>query len=107
MDKFSALSDPTRRNIIDLLSAHGELTVNDIFSNFHISQPAISQHLKVLREASLVEIEKRAQQRLYSLNFKGMLEVETWIQSTTQHWNSRLDALDKVLQAEKTKSTKI
>ncbi len=104
MDKFTALSDSTRRDIIDLLSARGSLSVNDIYDNFQMSQPAISQHLKVLREANLVEVRKHSQQRLYSLHFQGLLEIEAWIQNATKQWNMRFDALEQVLQREKKKS---
>lgn len=107
MDKFFALSDPNRRSIISLLSVYGELSVTDIYNNFQMSQPAISQHLKVLREASLVETEKRAQQRMYSLNYDGLSEVETWIHNAKMQWNLRFDMLEKVLQKEKAKIKKI
>lgn len=103
MDTFSALADPTRRSIVELLAHHGRLSTADITTNFQMSQPAISQHLKVLRDAHLVDAEKKAQQRLYTLNFEGLTEIEQWIQTTTKQWNRRLDALERVIQAEKRK----
>ncbi len=103
MDKFFALSDPTRREIISLLSDQKELSVNEILHYFPMSQPAISQHLKVLRDADLLEVEKRAQKRLYSLHYKGLLEIDEWIQKAIQQWNTRFDALERVLQREKLK----
>ena len=65
MDPFHALADPNRRRIIEMLAREGELSATEIHSRFSVSAPAISQHLKVLREAGLVQMEKRAQQRIY------------------------------------------
>jgi DNA-binding transcriptional ArsR family regulator len=71
-----------------------------------VSPPAISQHLKVLREANLVHMEKRAQQRIYQLNPDAMFELEGWARQMTQLWNQRFDALEKVLEVEKMKIAK-
>jgi DNA-binding transcriptional ArsR family regulator len=103
MDIFSALADPTRRKIIELLASSGELSATDIADQFPVSPPAISQHLKVLREANLVLMEKRAQQRIYRLNSEVIVELETWAKKLTQLWDQRFDALDEVLKAEKRK----
>jgi DNA-binding transcriptional ArsR family regulator len=103
MDKFYALADPTRRKIIEMLANNGALSATDIYNEFEISAPAISQHLKILREANLVQVEKRAQQRIYRINSESMLELETWARQVAQRWNQRFDALDSVLQAEKKK----
>ena len=65
MDKFSALADPTRRHILEMLARRGQLSATEISDKFQVSPSAISQHLKVLREANLVQMEKRVQQRLY------------------------------------------
>lgn len=101
MDVFSALAEPTRRQIIELLSTHGKLSSSDISHKFSVSAPAISQHLKVLREANLVQMEKRAQQRLYKINRDKLSEIEAWVKQMTNLWNSRFDQLDKVLAGEK------
>ena len=98
MDQFVALADPTRRQIIELLAEHGELSASDISRGFAMSAPAISQHLKALREAKLVLMEKRAQQRIYRLNPDAMLELEVWIHRLTLRWNERFAALDAVLE---------
>ncbi len=103
MDAFYALSDPTRRKILELLASQGQMTASDIYSNFTVSHPAISQHLKVLREANLVKMEKHAQQRLYQINPEAIQELEGWSKRLTQLWNQRLDALDKLLMVEKEK----
>ncbi len=76
MDVFTALADPTRRAIVELLADGGQLSSSAIAGQFPVSAPAISQHLKVLREANLVEMEKQAQWRIYRVNPKAMLELE-------------------------------
>jgi DNA-binding transcriptional ArsR family regulator len=100
MDMFSALADPIRRTILEMLANNGPLSATEIYEHFPVSPPAISQHLKVLREAKLVLMEKRAQQRMYQINPDAMLEPEGWIKHLTQIWNERFDALEKVLEAE-------
>jgi DNA-binding transcriptional ArsR family regulator len=104
MDMFSALADPTRRKIIEILATNGQLSATEICEKFPISPPAISQHLKILREAELVHMEKRAQQRIYQLNPDTMLALHDWTQQITLLWNQRFDALEKVLEAEKKKN---
>lgn len=86
MDMFVALADPTRRNILELLAGRGELPATAIYEQFAVSPQAISQHLKVLREAKLVEMEKRAQKHLYRLNPETLSQFETWVQQTRQRW---------------------
>ncbi len=76
---FAALSDPNRLRIVEMLAENGRLPASDISKRFFISSPAISQHLKVLREANLVLVETRAQQRIYTLNPEGISEIEHWI----------------------------
>jgi DNA-binding transcriptional ArsR family regulator len=101
MDMFVALSDPTRRAILELLASRGELTATDVYEHFSVTPQAISQHLKILREAGLVDMEKRAQKHLYSLNPQTLSQFETWVQQTRQRWEERFVALDKVLETEK------
>jgi predicted transcriptional regulator len=103
MDIFQALGDKSRRNIIELLAKKGQLTSTDISNQFHISAPAISQHLKVLREANLVQMEKRAQQRLYKINPAAMEDIQKWIKKLAQMWDDRFLALDKILEQGKKK----
>ena len=103
---FYALAEPTRRDIIELLASNGQLSATDISNNFAVSAPAISQHLKVLREANFVRVEKRAQQRIYRINLEAMSEIEGWIQEMTKQWNARFNVLDKILEAEKRKLKK-
>ncbi len=101
MDAFHALAEPARRKIIEVLASEGELSATDIYGNFRMSHPAVSQHLKVLREAGLVQMEKRAQQRIYRINPGAMLELEGWVRRMTRLWSRRLDRLDKALEKEK------
>ncbi len=106
MDMFAALADPTRRNILGLLATSGELPATAIYERFPVSPQAISQHLKVLREAHLVEMEKHAQKRLYRLNPKRLSQFEAWVQEMQQRWEERFAALDQVLEREQQKLVK-
>jgi DNA-binding transcriptional ArsR family regulator len=106
MDKFDALADPNRRKIIEILARHGQLPASDIYKHFDVSPQAVSQHLKALRQAKLVRVEKRAQQRLYQVNPEAMLELEDWARQLRQLWDQRFDALDKIIQREKNKENK-
>lgn len=98
MDIYQALSDKSRRNILELLSKKGQLSSTDISNQFSISAPAISQHLKVLREARLIDMEKKAQQRVYTINTKSLSEIETWIHKMKTDWDARFGRLDKLLE---------
>ena len=106
MDIFNALADPTRRRILEILGKRGELTASDISAQFNMSAPAISQHLKALREAGLVVMEKNAQQRLYRINLTAMVQLQTWAERLAQMWQERFDRLDEVLKEEKRKLKK-
>ena len=101
MDMFVALADPTRRAILELLANGGELPATAIYEHFPVSPQAISQHLKVLREAHLVEMEKRAQQHVYRLNPQTLSQFETWVTLTKQRWEERFAVFDIVLEREK------
>jgi DNA-binding transcriptional ArsR family regulator len=103
MDTFAALADPTRRRILELLARDGPTTASQIVAHFRLTPPAISQHLKVLREAQLVQMDKRAQQRVYRINPAALRDVEDWASRLTQLWNRRFDAFEQVLEAEKSK----
>ncbi len=106
MDKFSALAEPTRRRIVEMLAEHGRLPAAAIHARFPMSHPAISQHLKVLREAGLVKVEKHAQQRIYQLDSQAMAELEAWARRMRELMEERYLALDRVLEAEKRKLLK-
>ena len=103
MDTFSALAEPTRRAIMEMLARRGPLSATQIYESFDATHPAISQHLKVLREANLVMVEKRGQQRIYRINPQAVNEVEDWARKIADRWNRRFDALEQVIAAEKKK----
>ena len=103
MDMFVALADPTRRNILELLAHRGELSATAIYEQFPVSPQAVSQHLKVLREANLVEMEKHAQKHLYRINPQTLSQFEEWVNKMQRMWSERFDALDTVLEMEKQK----
>jgi DNA-binding transcriptional ArsR family regulator len=96
MNSLAALADPTRRQIIEMLGG-GELASGEIAERFDISAPAVSQHLKVLREAKLVDVRVEAQRRVYTLNLAGLAEIEKWISQVRGFWGGRLDALEREL----------
>jgi DNA-binding transcriptional ArsR family regulator len=96
VDRFAALSDPTRRQIVELLGA-GERTAGAIGERFPMSAPAVSQHLKALREAGLVRVRVDGTRRIYSLDPDGLAEMEDWFGRVRAFWNERLDALEREL----------
>src|SRR5215475_10445179 len=89
---LAALADPTRQRIVALLAA-GALSSGEIAGRFDLSPPAISQHLKTLREAHLVCVKTDKQRRIYSLDPEGVQEVSDWVARIRALWNPRLDAL--------------
>ncbi len=103
MDKFYALAEPTRRKIVEMLASEGALSATEICDRFSVSPQAISQHLKVLREADLVRVEKRAQQRIYRINPQAVSELEGWARRLTDLWSQRIEALEALLEREKHK----
>ena len=102
MDSLAALADPTRRRIVETL-AEGALSSGDIARRFSISAPAISQHLKTLRQARLVRVRAEAQRRIYELDIEGVDEMSAWIGQIRRHWATRLDALEAQLSMEQAK----
>jgi|ERR1700683_4602662 DNA-binding transcriptional ArsR family regulator len=97
MLEFAALTDPTRRQIVEIL-AEGERSAGEIASRFKmVSQPAISQHLKVLREARLVKVRPRAQRRIYALDPTGLDEIDQWLAKTRRFWSGALNELERQL----------
>jgi DNA-binding transcriptional ArsR family regulator len=96
MQTLTALADPTRQRIVEMLSA-GAMSSGDIASRFTVSAPAISQHLKTLREAHLVRVRPEAQKRFYELDPQGVGELADWIDDLRKFWASKLDALEREL----------
>ena len=99
MDAFTVLADPTRRQIIESLCM-GERAFGEIAEQFEMSRPAISQHLKVLRDADIVTVRAEAQRRIYCLNSDGFDEVDEWLQKVRRFWLGRLDKLEQALRDE-------
>lgn len=94
---FAAVSNPSRRRILDLLKA-GERPAGELVAAFPaLPQPAVSRHLRVLREAGLVSVSPRAQQRVYSLRPARLREVDAWVSLYREFWSSRLDSLEEHL----------
>jgi DNA-binding transcriptional ArsR family regulator len=99
MNGFAALGDPTRRRIVELLAEQPRVA-GAIAQEFEMSQSAVSQHLKVLREARLVRVHVQAQQRVYELEPESLLEIQHWLAGITRFWTGRLDALEAQLRRE-------
>lgn len=93
---FEVLAEPRRREILDLLR-DGERMVGDLAERLPIPQPAVSKHLKILREAGLVEVRRDAQRRWYRLRPDPLLEIDAWLEPYRRHWTDRLDALERHL----------
>jgi DNA-binding transcriptional ArsR family regulator len=93
---FMALSDPTRRRIVEMLATR-ELRAGEIARRFDITAPAVSQHLKLLREAGLVQVRRDAQRRIYALDPAGLAEMDVWLGRFRRFWSGRLDALEREL----------
>ncbi len=96
MHGLTALADPTRQRIIEML-AKGPLCAGDIAGRFAISAPAISQHLKTLREAKLVRVRAEAQRRYYELDPEGVDALAAWVAGIRVFWAGKLDALENEL----------
>ena len=96
MDTFTALADPTRRRIIEQL-ALGETSFGDLADQFEMSRPAVSQHLKTLRDAGLVTARAEAQRRIYQLSDNALDEVDAWLGKVRKFWTQRLDRLGQLL----------
>ena len=102
MQALAAIGDPTRRRIVEML-AERDRTAGEIAAEFKVSAPAISQHLKVLRESGWVTVRIDRQHRIQSLNPGGLQEMEAWVARTRQFWESRLDVLERLLEEESVK----
>ncbi|MFI9011668.1 ArsR/SmtB family transcription factor [Actinosynnema sp. NPDC053489] len=91
---FAVLADPQRRRILDVLRA-GERPVNDLVDRLSVSQPTVSKHLRVLRDAGLVEVRREAQRRLYRLRPEPLAEVDAWLAPYRRMWEDGLDAVER------------
>ena len=99
MEVFEALADPSRRRIVELL-AQQERSAGELAGHFRVSRPAVSKHLRVLREAGLVRVREDAQKRIYRLEPKALVTAEDWLARHRQFWEQRLDALEAHIEKE-------
>jgi DNA-binding transcriptional ArsR family regulator len=97
MTVFEALADPTRRQIVQLVAMR-ELSAGDIASHFDVTRPAVSRHLRVLRESGLLSARGDAQRRLYTLNPGALDDLDEWVERTRSFWSGRLERLDRHLE---------
>lgn len=93
---FEVLAEPRRRQILDMLR-DGERPVGDLVAGLTLSQPAVSKHLKVLRDVGLVEVRRDAQRRLYRLRPDPLAEIDAWLAPYRRLWSDSLDALERRL----------
>jgi DNA-binding transcriptional ArsR family regulator len=93
---FEVLAEPNRRRILDLLRA-GERPVGELVDELAISQPAVSKHLRLLRDSGLVEARADAQRRLYRIRTDPLRDVDDWLEPYRRMWGARLDALERHL----------
>jgi DNA-binding transcriptional ArsR family regulator len=93
---FAVLAEPTRREILDLLR-DGERPVGDLVDRLAISQPAVSKHLRVLRDAGFVEARVDAQRRVYRIRHQPLMEVDAWLAPFRRLWTTHVDALERHL----------
>jgi DNA-binding transcriptional ArsR family regulator len=99
VEVFEALADPTRRKIVELL-ARRERSAGELAGHFRVSRPAVSKHLRVLRQAGVVHVRGDAQKRIYRLEPNALGRAEGWLARHRRFWEERLDALDEQLRRE-------
>lgn len=104
-DVFQAIADPNRRQIIDLL-AKEPMTLNAIAAKFHISRPAVSQHIKHLTECGIVEIEQKGRERYCKIQPQNLIPAFLWIEKFHKQWEERIDNFEEYLNKLKTKNKK-
>jgi len=97
MDAFSALAEPRRRRIIEMLASEGELSTKQVCARFDIAPQAASQHLKVLLVAGLLKAERRSRRHIYQIDPDSMAEAEQWLANTRRQWSGRRGDPDKPL----------
>lgn len=97
MDVFEVVAEPNRRRLLDLL-ADGDLAVGELVAGLpRLTQPAVSRHLRILRDAGLVDVRADGQRRIYALRPAGLVEIDDWIARYRRYWPGHLDALERHL----------
>jgi DNA-binding transcriptional ArsR family regulator len=100
MDVFEAVAEPTRRAVLDLLAGR-ERSAGEIVAAFpELTQPAVSRHLRILRECRLVDVRADGARRVYSLRPSGLAELDRWLEGYRRFWAARLDDLERHLDAQ-------
>lgn len=102
-DVFQAIADPVRRDIIELL-ANETLSVNAVAEKFDVSRPAISKHLKILKECGIIEINKQGRERFCQIQPKNLIPAFLWIEQYQKLWEDRLDSFEEYLMELQTKN---
>ena len=102
LDAFSAVAEPQRRQILDLLVG-SERTVGDIARAARLEQPQVSKHLRVLREVGLVRVRASGKERYYALEEAGLKPIHDWVQGYARQWTERFDRLEDFLKQEQDK----
>jgi len=97
LEVLDVIAEPTRRRILDAVR-ETECSVNDLVERVGMHQPGVSRHLKVLRDAGLVEVRRDAQRRLYRLRVEPLMELDAWLEPYRAHSAGRLDALERHLE---------
>jgi DNA-binding transcriptional ArsR family regulator len=98
LDVLEVIAEPTRRRILDAVR-EGEQSVNDLVQRVGMHQPGVSRHLKVLREAGLVEVRRDAQRRMYRLRAEPLMALDVWLEPYRAEWAGRLDSLERHLRS--------
>jgi len=93
---FAIIAEPSRRAILSLLAA-SEQSVGEIEEKLNLSQPSVSKHLRVLREAGFVEARVDAQRRLYRIKPEPLMEIDAWLEPFRRYWSVHVDALERHL----------
>lgn len=93
-DVFQAIADPTRRQIIELVAKEA-MTLNAIAKNFEISRPAISQHIKILNECGIIEIETIGRERYCKVQAQNLIPAFLWLEQYQKQWTTRIDSFEK------------
>ncbi len=104
-DVFQAIADPTRREILGLLTAQS-LNLNSVAENFNISRPAVSKHIKILTECGLIVIKKEGREHYCEAQFDKLHEVSDWVEQYRKFWEERFDALEIYLNKLQNKNKK-
>jgi len=103
LEVLEVIAEPTRRRILDAVR-EAECSVGDLVERVGMHQPGVSRHLKVLRDAGLVEVRRDAQRRMYRLRPEPLMELDAWLEPYRAEWAGRLDALEGHLERTSTKT---